>query len=147
MAEPGSFRAAALLNSTAGVQRVVCVCVCVWQMGSLITREKGSTHTHTQKKKHTHTRVHQGWHFLSAPLFLRPGSPWHQRQQDSLPACGGGGWKELVEGGGTRGGGGRSGGNRKKCDTETSSPLFLPTYFIAVCGQNLKSVSLTPPIL
>lgn len=92
MAEPGSFRAAALLNSTAGVQRVVCVCV--WQMGSLITREKGNTHTRTQKRKRTHTPMHQGWHFLSAPLFLRPGSPWHQRQQDSLPACGGEGGNE-----------------------------------------------------
>lgn len=40
-------------------------------------------HTH---RKNTLMRVHWGWHFLSAPLFPPPGSPWHQRQQDSLPA-------------------------------------------------------------
>lgn len=60
MEEQGSFRAAALLNSSAGVQRgCVCVYVCVRRVGSLITREKGYTHTHT---KHTgmHKRVCTG---------------------------------------------------------------------------------------
>lgn len=63
-------------------------------MGSLITREKEYTHTRT------HMRVHRGWHFLSAPLFPPPGSPWHQRQQDSLPAGGNerSSWREEARG-------------------------------------------------
>lgn len=41
----------------------MCVRVYIWQMGSLITREKGytPTHTHTQEENthmHTHTRAH-----------------------------------------------------------------------------------------
>lgn len=53
MAEPGSFRAAALLNSTAGVQRVVCVCMA---NGIFNNPWKGiHTYSHTKEKKHTHT--------------------------------------------------------------------------------------------
>lgn len=132
MAEQGSFSAAALLNSAAGVQRgCACVCMCVWQIGSLITREKGFTYVHTHKEnthKHAHSHVHWGWHFLSAPLFPRPGSPWHQRQQHSLPA-GGEEWKELMEGGEARtkgGGGRRSGGNRKKADAKAGTLIHIP---------------------
>lgn len=82
--EQGSFIVAALLNSSAGVQRgLVCTA------NGIFNNPWEGTHTHTENTyKHARTRVHQGWHFLSAPLFPPPGSPSHQRQQDSLPARG-----------------------------------------------------------
>lgn len=101
------------------------------------------SHNHTQEK-HRNVRVHWGWHFVSAPLFPPPGSPWHQRQQDSLSAGGNerSSWrKEEQE---TRGGGGRRSGGKGRRRMPRRAPLHdAHTDFSSVCGWNLNSLSLT----
>lgn len=94
--EWGSFKVAALLNSSAGVQRGLgCTA------NGIFNNPWERIHTHTENtQKHARTCVHRGWHFLSAPLFPLPGSPSHHRQQDSLPARGNerSSWREEDQG-------------------------------------------------
>lgn len=135
--EQGSFRAAALLNSSAGVQRgLVCT------VNGIFNNPWEGIHTHTENtQKRARTRVHQGWHFPSAPLFPPPGSPSHQRQQDSLPARGneGSSWTEDP--------GRREEIRRKKeegwCWGRQPDTTPHP-HITTVCGWNLNSLGLTP---
>jgi len=83
-----------------GFKGAVCVCMA---NGIFNNPWEGiHTYSHTLKKNaQTHARPRaRGWHFLSVPLFPRPGSPWHQRQQDSLPAGGNkrSSWREEEQG-------------------------------------------------
>lgn len=136
--EQRSFRAPALLNSSAGVQRG-CVCACVWRIGSLITREKGYIHTHRKTRGQGLTfslssTVPSAWLTLTSEAAELITS-WEE-------------WKGLMEEGGARIGGGetRSGGKRKKAEAEAGTLTQLPSsppHFARACEWNFKSLSLS----
>lgn len=148
MEEQGSFRAAVLLNSSAGVQRGW---VSVGR-GTGIFNNPWEGYTLTENtRKDARQRVHRGWHFLSAPLFLLPGSPWHQRQQDSLPARGNerSSWRGEERGPGEEGGDQEE--KRKKADAEAGTltqPPYPPNRPLSTTtrGWNLNPLALTPLI-
>lgn len=116
-----------------GFKGALCVCTA----NRIFNNPWERRHTHTQKTQNiTLMRVHRAWHFLSAPLFPPPGSPWHQREQDSLPAGGNerSSWRKEEQGSGEERGGQEEKGRRLMLRLAPwhNSPLAHPTLPLRV---------------